>query len=426
MTAEVLVMNKHGVALAADSAVTTQGRKVYNSANKLFRLSKRSAIGILVYQNSSLNGIPWELLIKSFRSENKKTQWLSVEQCASEFLEYLRKCKIVEKQINEAYVRLVLENLNENLLNFLRMNIRDKTLSQERNLGYLKAVVKRFALYMSERTIYDGINEEFINKVQIFYESFIKEKIRDFFLSVPENIVLDEQTINEIKDVALRAIYSKNDIVDYSGIVIVGYGDREYFPSYIEYSVYGLLFDKVLYSKKKQDSISLQKCAAVEPFAQTDVVETFLTGINPSFTSNIESLLNEVKNKNVVAVVQNVLSKFGNNASLLAPMLISTLEEYHRQIGKVLMNKIDSDKFYNSSEIYASLASLPIPDLAQMAKSLVEITSFKRMITSDIGTVGGPIDVAVISKGDGFIWIDRKHYFEKEKNEHFFDDYKER
>ena len=136
MTAEVLVMNKHGVALAADSAVTTQGRKVYNSANKLFRLSKKSAIGILVYQNSSLNGIPWELLIKSFRSENKKTQWLSVEQCASEFLEYLRKCKIVEKEINEAYVRLVLENLNENLLNFLRMNIRDKTLSQERNLGY--------------------------------------------------------------------------------------------------------------------------------------------------------------------------------------------------------------------------------------------------------------------------------------------------
>ena len=48
------------------------------------------------------------------------------------------------------------------------------------------------------------------------------------------------------------------------------------------------------------------------------------------------------------------------------------------------------------------------------------------MITSDIGTVGGPIDVAVISKGDGFIWIDRKHYFEREKNEHFFDDYKER
>jgi hypothetical protein len=35
-------------------------------------------------------------------------------------------------------------------------------------------------------------------------------------------------------------------------------------------------------------------------------------------------------------------------------------------------------------------------------------------------TVGGPIDVAVISKGDGFVWIKRKHYFERDLNPHFF------
>ena len=38
-------------------------------------------------------------------------------------------------------------------------------------------------------------------------------------------------------------------------------------------------------------------------------------------------------------------------------------------------------------------------------------------------TVGGPVDVAVISKGDGFIWINRKHYFKPEFNPHFFDHY---
>ena len=31
-----------------------------------------------------------------------------------------------------------------------------------------------------------------------------------------------------------------------------------------------------------------------------------------------------------------------------------------------------------------------------------------------------PIDVAVISKGDGFIWIRRKHYFNAELNPSFF------
>lgn len=37
--------------------------------------------------------------------------------------------------------------------------------------------------------------------------------------------------------------------------------------------------------------------------------------------------------------------------------------------------------------------------------------------------VGGPVDVAVISKGDGFVWIKRKHYFRPELNQHFFDNY---
>ena len=38
-------------------------------------------------------------------------------------------------------------------------------------------------------------------------------------------------------------------------------------------------------------------------------------------------------------------------------------------------------------------------------------------------TVGGPVDVAVISKGDGFIWIDRKHYFSRELNDQFVQNY---
>jgi hypothetical protein len=34
-------------------------------------------------------------------------------------------------------------------------------------------------------------------------------------------------------------------------------------------------------------------------------------------------------------------------------------------------------------------------------------------------TVGGPIDVAIISKGEGFVWVKRKRYFSLEENPHF-------
>ncbi|MHC4268747.1 MAG: hypothetical protein ACYSTS_09795 [Planctomycetota bacterium] len=66
---------------------------------------------------------------------------------------------------------------------------------------------------------------------------------------------------------------------------------------------------------------------------------------------------------------------------------------------------------------------LPKDELAAMAESLVNLTSFKRKVTMESETVGGPIDVAVISKGDGFIWIKRKHYFKAEFNPQFFENY---
>jgi hypothetical protein len=66
---------------------------------------------------------------------------------------------------------------------------------------------------------------------------------------------------------------------------------------------------------------------------------------------------------------------------------------------------------------------LPKEELAAMAESLVNLTAFKRRMSNELETVGGPIDVAVISKGDGFVWIKRKHYFDPDLNHQFFANY---
>jgi hypothetical protein len=66
---------------------------------------------------------------------------------------------------------------------------------------------------------------------------------------------------------------------------------------------------------------------------------------------------------------------------------------------------------------------LPKDGLALMAQSLVSLTSFKRKMSMEAETVGEPIDVAVISKGDGFTWIKRKRYFPADLNQQFFINY---
>ncbi len=70
--------------------------------------------------------------------------------------------------------------------------------------------------------------------------------------------------------------------------------------------------------------------------------------------------------------------------------------------------------------ITSIVSFLPKDELAVMAETLVNLTSFKRKVSIGSETVGGPIDVAVISKGDGFVWIKRKNYFNKELNPRYF------
>ena len=83
----------------------------------------------------------------------------------------------------------------------------------------------------------------------------------------------------------------------------------------------------------------------------------------------------------------------------------------------------EKERAKSSTGRRSAVEALTISELAQVASTLVDLSSFEQQMSLDSETVGGPVDVAVISKGDGFIWINRKHYFRKELNDHFFRNY---
>jgi hypothetical protein len=62
---------------------------------------------------------------------------------------------------------------------------------------------------------------------------------------------------------------------------------------------------------------------------------------------------------------------------------------------------------------------MPKQDLADFAEALVNLSSLQRRVNSGFETVGGPIDVAVISKSEGLVWVKRKHYFAADLNARF-------
>jgi hypothetical protein len=61
-------------------------------------------------------------------------------------------------------------------------------------------------------------------------------------------------------------------------------------------------------------------------------------------------------------------------------------------------------------------AAMPIQDAIDLANFLVESTiQFSRFMPG-APTVGGPVDIAVITKHENFKWVKRKHYYSQEFN----------
>src|SRR5277367_443103 len=91
MTAEIAVLNRNAVALAADSAVTLQlpeGPKIYH-ANKLFTLSKYRPVGVMIYGAADFMGVPWETIIKQYRSQLGTRGFPTVKDYAADLLSFV-------------------------------------------------------------------------------------------------------------------------------------------------------------------------------------------------------------------------------------------------------------------------------------------------------------------------------------------------
>ncbi len=142
-----------------------------------------------------------------------------------------------------------------------------------------------------------------------------------------------------------------------------------------------------------------------------------MEGIDPSYKMAIYGYLDKIFKEYNKIILDNIpVSKSGKKEGFSKK--ISELSK------KLVLDFQDKMKEYEEDihvEPIAQIVSvLPKDELAEMAESLVTLTSQKRKISLEEETVGGPIDVAVISKGDGYIWLKRKHYFTSDLNPRFF------
>ena len=422
MTAIVGTLNKRGIAIAADSAATystSATNKITNNANKIFELSKKHPIGIAIYNNLDFYGIPWEVIFKTYRDNHlKERSFHKLKEYVENFWEYLHNIILTKVRVEDqkGQIAYLAHRLKEEAISTAKKNLESRDADND-SISLFSEIMSFLIKLSEDYKLHSRTSELNSYKISQFHD-YTSETID----SILSDLTQDTSCPEAFRETFLSTLFSiiTADTIVYlsqTGLIFWGYGEEELFPSYYHYEV-SLAFDnKIKYVELSNYEVSNQKNACVAPFAQTDVANTVVRGIDQKLRDTINNNL-QIAFENFRNNIVDVLFKANAPETLLDALrnmdISNQVTPFIGYLNEYIQNNY-IDKLLNT------VAYLSKEDLADMAESLVRMTCLKRHITTDEESVGGPVDVAVITKGDGFIWIKRKHYFNRELNPHYFE-----
>ncbi|MDU0732171.1 hypothetical protein Q8W92_18575 [Pseudomonas aeruginosa] len=424
MTAEIAIMSRTAVVLAADSATTVTSwkdgqpeRRYFKGANKLFELSRSGPVGIMIYGSAGLQGVPWELPIKAFREALGKEQFDVLQTYPERFFEFVEhnhklfsaesKSDALLSMVGAAAFRLQL---------LIAKNLEVSEIDDLAGKGV--AEIEQ-ALAEAENLV-DGIDlddrltdVDVANAAASTAEAIATEAPTtiDLFIQSADRHHLIPRFANLLAKLAVKQFFLYADV---TGIVFAGYGKEDYFPSLEVYECFGFLGERLIFSRDDDSrAMSANSPAVIQPFATTHMIDTFRTGVS----LDVFGAMHDANMSALRDVGRKVLAECGAQTPITEERLEELATEVHQAHADKWYQQMRNQHVFPLSSV---VNSLPLPDMAALAKSLIELESLKERVTKPSESVSGPIDVAVISKHDGFVWIDRKHYFRPELNPRFF------
>jgi hypothetical protein len=410
MTAEIAVMNRIAIALAADSAATSfSGKiaKIYNTADKLFHLDDREPIAAMIYGSANFMGIPWEVLIKLFRAQHSQKR-PTVADYGGDFLKFLASGSWLTDEIVDQHFKSMARTLVRDLFQTAAKTVKSEGIALSAALSkVLTACITQWSRLPLAGSITGDVAAQLSDRYKDFLEDLTARALRIRALS-------GERRKARMK--SLIILFATRDVPQQkSGIVVAGFGSSQLFPALAAWELDCTLYPRHLRFKQTQDAeISITSGARIVPFAQAEMVHSFMEGIDPRLQSEVSNSFGTLLDK-LLEQTRDVIGAHldARTKENISQGLRKTIEALKEEFQEKLSN-FSRENYVDP--VLDAVELLPKDQLAVMAETLVALTSFKRKMSRDTETVGGAIDVAVISKGDGLIWTKRKHYFDPALN----------
>lgn len=427
MTAEVAILNKSAVALAADSAVTISAgsdqQKIYDSADKLFEISLLDPIGVMINGDMNFMQIPIAVLVKKYRDDCPTFD--RVTSAADAFLEYLAEWGTqAPAAVKADYVRMAIRPWLERIKERANDAFLNRIFNVENNGGDdfrskvedLRLLLLREQIEVLRTALGRVPNANFVGYGDFSPSQDDLDTVNSFISEIFDDI--GDDIYANILDVCRLILIKKSTGPTHTGVIVSGFGKEDLFPTLVHFEIYGVVGNRLKYWKNEEVDIDRTgDKAKVIPFAQKEMVERFLYGLDEGIRRNVASFCRTA----VPNIRKKILEKLEMSEEDEASLTRDAEEAEKAFFDGLANDSFDAIQQQSQEEIEDMVEFMPKPEMARMAEALVNLTSIKRRVSRGMETVGGPIDVAVISRSEGFVWVKRKHYFPPELNSRFFE-----
>lgn len=412
MTALVGVLNKRGAVMAADSAMTVFGNgssKIYNNEQKIFPLSDKNPVGVMICNNLNFLTTPWALIFELYKVERSDNTFPNLTGYVEDFIDFLKSLKRLQTpEVKNLFYQNEFEQLTDLLRSIFEKKYDEETSS---NPDISNDDISRICYEKSFKELKEIIFDYEINprlkdfSIKDFYKE-VFEPSKEYFSHKREEFPrMTEEEWSNLLD------YFHRDLINnsFSGpqqseLIFVGFGSDDIFPASQRIYVLGMTGSLLKYDIEEISEISHTSSAEIRPFAQTDVMITLMKGVSPQSDQEYRDATIELEE----GVIEDIIALLEKEK--VSPKIIKKIKDLtYKKVHQRYIDRIDNFVHENFiSGVVTALDFFNLEEMAKMAENLIAVTNLQRHISSSEESVGGPIEVAIITKTGGFRWV--KHF----------------
>ncbi len=417
MTSEVVLMNRQAVAMAADSAVTISGDrylKTYQSVDKLFPLVDGQPVAVMIYNNAEIMSTPWETVISLYREQSRGRTLDTVAAYAEDFMEFLSGNPDLfpaDHQDTEFFkvvavvFTVIAEEFDFQVEQFKQSNagrLSDHISAMfEYVVGQMHADYQRYPddspradLPCFPGGMGEQVRRRYGGEIDQLMESLLASLRNEF-----PGLSIGEQTKARLREIAVYAVTKDAFFEHYTGVVFAGFGAREKFPSMRSYLTSSVILGILKRKRDRIADINADSGPVFQPFAQDRMIRTFLTGMDQHLRMFIFSETLKLS----MGLVTDVVGRTPNLSDAQRDKIFKDYSQNNLQHAlHEFFRSVDNYQYaVHTRPILRAVNSLPKKELGETAASLIKLNSFQQKVMNSIETVGGPIDVAVITRNGG-------------------------